>query len=65
MSIAAEYGWGLALNSGGEGEVTVENWDATTAPGAVKETTSTSGGYSNFGFDVDNAGGSIILSLYF
>jgi len=61
MSIGAEYGWGFALASIGEGERTVNNWDGAT------ETTvkGKSGSASEFAIDTDNAGGSIMLSFYF
>ncbi|MCX6292091.1 MAG: hypothetical protein NT126_10045 [Bacteroidetes bacterium] len=63
MSVGAEYGWGLNLSSTGEGSSTVESWDGTA--NAVKTTTSKVGGSSFFGLDVDNAAGSVYLSLYF
>lgn len=61
MSVGAEYGWGLSLNSVGEGEMTVEGWNGT----GVQTATSKTGKASSFGVDVDNASGSIVLSLYF
>jgi hypothetical protein len=61
MSIGAEYGWGLSMNSTGEGEVTNESYNGT----AVVSTTSKTGKGSSFSLDVDNAGGAIMLSLYF
>ncbi|MBP6334045.1 MAG: hypothetical protein KA444_01135 [Bacteroidia bacterium] len=61
MSIGAEYGWGLGLVSGGEGEMTTEGWNGTT----VVSTTSKTGKTSNFAVDVDNASGQIVLALYF
>lgn len=63
MSIGAEYGWGLGLSSTGEGEATVESWDLVA--NGVRSTTSKTGKASSFGLDVDNASGSIVLSLYF
>jgi len=61
MSIGAEYGWGLGLMSWGEGEVTSEGWNGT----GVATATSKTGKSSNFVVDVDNASGSVVLSLYF
>ena len=61
LSIGAEYGWGLGLTSWGEGETTSENFDGT----ATTTTTAKTGKASNFGIDVDNAGGAIVLSAYF
>lgn len=57
MSLGGEFGWGLSLSSTGEGEVTETSGGTTT--------TTTTGKSSSFGFDTDNASGSIILSLYF
>jgi hypothetical protein len=58
MSIAAEYGWGIAFSSTGEGEVTGEG---LPTPPATQKT----GGSSRFGIDTDNSGGSILLAFYF
>ncbi len=65
MSLSAEYGWGLGLSSTGEGETTSEFWDAGATTPGVKTVTSKSGKSSNFNLDVDNAGGQIVLSMYF
>lgn len=58
MSVSAEYGWGLALSSRGEGETISEQAVGTPSPGKT-------GGTSKFGIDTDNASGSILLSFYF
>lgn len=63
MSIGAEFGWGLGFGMIGEGEKTEESFDS--AAGAVKTKTSKTGGTSRFNMDVDNAGGSINLAIYF
>ncbi len=65
MSLSAEYGWGLGLSSTGEGETTSEFWDSGATTPGVKTVTSKSGKSSNFNLDVDNAGGQIVLSMYF
>ncbi|HEX5003376.1 MAG TPA: hypothetical protein VFW78_12850 [Bacteroidia bacterium] len=67
MSVAGEFGWGLAISSTGEGEVSQEGWDPTLNSGAggVTSSSSKTGKSSSFGFDTDNSGGSIILSFYF
>lgn len=59
ISIAAEYGWGLAMTSIGESEMTVE------VDGAEDVTTKTSTKNSAFGIDTDNNGGQIRLMLHF
>lgn len=61
MSVGAEFGWGLGFGMTGEGETTSESFDGTS----VKSTTVKTGGDSSFGAGVDNAGGSINLSIYF
>lgn len=63
MSVSAEYGWGLGLNSTGEGESTVEYYDFTS--NSVKTSTSKTGKASSFGLDVDNSGGAIVMHFYF
>lgn len=61
VSIAAEYGWGLAFSSTGEGEVTTEAWDGT----AVVNTTTKTGGSNSFGIDTDNNGGALTIFFHF
>ena len=57
MSLSGEFGWGLNLSSTGASEST------TTIGGA--STTVKGGKSSSFGFETDNAGGSINLNFYF
>jgi len=61
MSVGAEFGWGLGYGMVGEGETTTESFDGTS----IKSTTIKTGGESSFGAGIDNAGGSINLSIYF
>jgi len=67
MSIGAEFGWGLAFNSTGEGETTTESWNGS----AVESTTTKTGKSSSFGLDTDNMNsvfgpaGTIRLGLHF
>jgi hypothetical protein len=58
MSVGAEYGWSIGLNSTGEGETTYEAFGTTVNP-------SKTGGTSAFEIDTDIAGGAIWLSFYF
>jgi hypothetical protein len=62
MSISAEYGWGLMMNSTGEGETSTETINTTGNGGLV--TTAKSGKSSAFSIDVMNAG-SIVFHCYF
>lgn len=57
MSISGEYGWGLSLDSVGEGEVSASFGSTSVS--------STTGKTSAFNLDTDNAGGSINLNFYF
>ncbi len=61
MSIGAEFGWGLGFDSIGDGESKSDEWNGT----AVESNSSKIGGISGFNIDVDNAGGSINLAIYF
>ncbi|MDF1671941.1 MAG: hypothetical protein P1U41_00415 [Vicingaceae bacterium] len=66
VSVAAEYGWGLAMTSTGDGTVTTEEWGLATPTATdnsliTKETTQ--GGTSSFGIDTDNNGG--VISIFF
>jgi len=63
MSVGAEYGWGIMLNTTGEGNITAEAFDATT--GGVTSTSVKTAGSSSFGIDVDNQNGAIFLNFYF
>lgn len=62
MSLSAEYGWGLVLNSTGEGEQTTESWNITS--NSAQSTTSKTGKASSFSLDVMNAG-AIVFHCYF
>ncbi len=58
MSVGGEFGWGLNLSSTGAGSQTIAN-------GSGGSTEVKTGKSSAFGFDTDNASGSIVLNLYF
>jgi len=66
VSVSAEYGWGLAMSSQGDGETTTEEWGLAT-PTATDNSlitkTTTQGGSSSFGIDTDNNGG--VISIFF
>lgn len=66
VSVSAEYGWGLAMRSQGDGERTTEEWGLAT-PTATDNSlitkTTTQGGTSSFGIDTDNNGG--VISIFF
>lgn len=57
MSLSGEFGWGIGLDSTGEGEDTVTSGGTTT--------TTKTGGASTFGIDTGNANGNISLNMYF
>ena len=57
MSLSGEFGWGISLNSQGDGEY-------TTSGGGQSNTTKY-GKNSSFGIDTDNVGGNISLNMYF
>lgn len=61
VSLGAEYNWGIAFASQGEGSGTVESWNGT----AVESTESNVGGNSSFGIDTGSNGASINLNFYF
>ncbi len=65
VSVAAEYGWGLRMQSQGDGERDTEEY--TVATGATNESLiqrkHTTGGNSSFGIDTDNNGG--VISIFF
>lgn len=63
MSLGIEYGWGLSLGSTGASETTTEAYDGTS--NSVTTTTTKGGKASNFGLNVQQPDGSIVLSLYF
>lgn len=67
VSVAAEYGWGLAMTSNGDIETDTEEY--TFATGSTTETLinrkHTTGGDSSFGIDTDNNGGTIAIFFHF
>lgn len=69
MSVGAEFGWGLAMSSTGEGETVTQSWDAVAL--AAKSTTTKTGKTSTFGLDTDVNGTQMIptaslnLALHF
>lgn len=67
VSLGAEYTWGLAMNSTGEGETTREQW--ATLPGATANTlvstTTKTGKTSSFGLDTGISGANISLNFHF
>jgi hypothetical protein len=67
VSVAAEYGWGLAMKSTGDGEIDTEEYAVPT--GATDESLisrkHTTGGTSSFGIDTDNNGGIITIMFHF
>jgi hypothetical protein len=69
VSVAAEYGWGLAMTSQGDGERDTEEYNVQTGAAAGSETNitrkHTTGGNSSFGIDTDNNGGVITIMFHF
>lgn len=68
VSVSAEYGWGLAISSTGEGEMTSERWglaSSTATDNSLITTETTTGGNSSFGIDTDNNGGVITIMFHF
>lgn len=65
LSVGGEFGWGLGLNSTGEGETTTQTWNTDPAVNALQTTTSKTGSSSAFSIDTDNMGGAIRLVGYF
>jgi len=68
VSVAAEYGWGLAMSSTGTGEEDTEEY-TIALPGGTTESLITrkhnTGGNSSFGIDTDNNGGVITIMFHF
>ncbi len=68
VSVAAEYGWGLAMTSQGDGERDTESYEIAS-PGGTTESLiqrkHNSGGNSSFGIDTDNNGGQITIMFHF
>ena len=70
LSLGAEYTWGLAMNSTGEGETTTEWWGtaagaAAGTPNSVQTKTTKTGGASSFGLDTGISGARISLNIHF
>jgi hypothetical protein len=67
VSVAAEYGWGLAMTSTGDTETDTEQY--TIATGGTDYTNvqrkHITGGGSSFGIDTDNNGGQIAIFFHF
>jgi hypothetical protein len=61
ISVAAEYGWGVALKSLGEGETVTATWNGT----AEEKVTTKTGTQSSFGIDTDNNNGSLRMMFHF
>jgi hypothetical protein len=64
MSVGAEYGWGLMMNSMGESETTTSTWDTSVTPAHVKTETTKGGKASAFSLDVMDAT-QLFLKIYF
>ncbi len=68
VSVAMEYGWGLMMNSQGDGEQVTEEWTlaspTATANSVVTHTTATAGS-SSFGIDTDNSGAALTIFFHF
>ena len=67
VSVAAEYGWGLAMSSTGDGERDTEEYTISTGSTDLSNVTRkhTTGGNSSFGIDTDNNGGIITIMFHF
>jgi hypothetical protein len=65
VSVAAEYGWGLAMSSTGDAERDTEEYAVSTGATDVSiiQRKHTTGGGSKFGIDTDNNGG--VISIFF
>jgi len=63
ISLAAEFGWGIAYRNTNDGSATIERWDVANSTG-VNKTTPVGGG-SVFGVDTDNNGGQLLLTFHF
>jgi hypothetical protein len=67
VSVSAEYGWGLAFISQGDGERDTEEYNVPT--GSTDESNiarkHVTGGTSGFGIDTDNNGGAISIHFHF
>ena len=67
VSVAAEYGWGLAMTSQGDGELDTEEYAISTGDTdeSLIQRKHTTGGTSAFGIDTDNNGGVITIFFHF
>jgi hypothetical protein len=70
VSLGAEYTWGLAMTSTGEGESTTERWglnagEVATNPNHIVTETSKTGKSSSFGIDTGLSGTNISLNFHF
>jgi hypothetical protein len=67
VSVAAEYGWGLAMSSTGDGERDTEEYAVSTGATEIGiiQRKHTTGGKSSFGIDTDNNGGIITIMFHF
>ncbi|TXB65301.1 hypothetical protein FRY74_07715 [Vicingus serpentipes] len=70
VSLGAEYTWGLAMSSTGEGEVTSESWglnpgEVATNPNHIVTNTAKTGKSSSFGIDTGLSGANISLNFHF
>jgi len=63
LSVGGEFGWGLALNTNGEGETSTEGWDAPNT--TVITNTIKTAKASNFSLDTDNLSGSLNVIFHF
>ena len=61
MSLSAEYGWGLAMESKGFDETSYEYADGVDGPGSLESGTKT----NSFGIDTNENGVSIGMNFYF
>jgi len=63
VSVGAEYGWGFNMASVGEGETTMEAWNA--ADQAIDTYTTKTGGSGSWSFDTGVTGGNINILFHF
>ena len=62
ISVAGEFGWGIGIQSMGEGSVKYEYFDS--AKNKQDEKTDKVAGGSKFYIDTDNLGGAIVLLVH-
>lgn len=63
LSIGAEFGWGIILNTSFQSTQVWESFDATS--GEIIIDTEDSGSFTNVGLNLDNMNGAIFMSFYF